>query len=128
MHFEITFFGNSRWFILLSVMNTLLFTGYYPARCFGMYSKNSEAYRSKCHHRRWFGMYFNQVTVKGVNSNINTQEGNDGIQFHITARLKCLRDSGLLEKECKKVKKTYWKNYWKIYKKNSWQRRKKVVN
>ena len=39
--------------------------------------------------------------------NINTQEGNDGIQFHITARLKCLRDSGLLEKECKKVKKTY---------------------
>ena len=52
-------------------------------------------------------MYFNQVTVKGVNSNINTQEGNDGIQFHITARLKSLRDSGLLEKECKKVKKTY---------------------
>ena len=52
-------------------------------------------------------MYFNQVTVKGVNSHINTQEGNDGIQFHITARLKCLRDSGLLEKECKKFKKTY---------------------
>ncbi len=52
-------------------------------------------------------MYFNQVTVKGVNSDTNTQKRNDGIQFHITARLKCLRDSGLLEKECKKVKKTY---------------------
>ena len=50
-------------------------------------------------------MYFNQVTVKGVNSDTNTQKRNDGIQFHITARLKCSRDSGLLEKECKKVKR-----------------------
>lgn len=50
-------------------------------------------------------MYFNQVTVKGVNSDTNTQKRNDGIQFHITARLKCSRDFGLLEKECKKVKR-----------------------
>lgn len=60
-------------------------------------------------------MYFNQVTVKGVNSDTNTQKRNDGIQFHITARLKCSRDSGLLEKECKKVKRLIEK----IYEKNS---------
>lgn len=62
-------------------------------------------------------MYFNQVTVKGVNSNINTQEGNDGIQFHITARLKCLRDSGLLEKSVKRLKRLIEKTIEKFIKK-----------
>ena len=47
----------------------LLFTGSIPRGVLPWIWQNPETYRAKCHHRRWFGMHFDQVTANGVNSN-----------------------------------------------------------
>ena len=47
----------------------LLFTGNIPRGVLPWIWQNPETYGAKSHHRRWFGMDFDQVAVNGVNSN-----------------------------------------------------------
>ena len=57
------------WPLTLLLMNWLLFAGNIPRGVLPWIWQNPETYGAKCHHRRWFGMHFDQVAVNGVNSN-----------------------------------------------------------